>query len=816
MMRVRLSIQIALSLALLSATVIFAAKAIGLIPDKHRAEVTARIALCENLAVTSSVLANRQQWDGIQVSLRELKARNPQIITAGLRRSDDRMMLQIGNHEATWQHTTNRQSSESQIYVPILQGKTKWGSLEVAFQPLEATGFAAWLDFNQWKLVLFVVTANALIFLFYLGRVLYELDPQRVMPQRVRSAFDTLSEGLMVLDSSGRIVLANQALGAAIGRKPEDLIGFAASRLPFQESAAGEQKPWESVRQTSLAQTGVEMSLAANDGQTKTFFVNSAPIEDNTGKVCGVLASFADVTQLEQKKQDLLKILEVVRESRDKIRQQNTELVYLATRDSLTGCLNRRAFFEQFERIWHQGNGIEVSCIMCDIDKFKSINDNHGHSKGDEVLRRVAEVLLNTIGSDGLVCRYGGEEFCIVLTAGSLENALEVGERLRSRVAELEFVDLKVTSSFGVSSGRLGAESCQALLDQADKSLYYSKHNGRNRVTAWNHDGVADQVHEPEKRSEVVANVEPVCLQQQPAELQVPYHAVACLLRALAYRDPETASHSARVADLAVATARGLMSAGDAYLLEIAALLHDIGKIGVPDAILLKPGKLTPEEWQIMNLHARIGVEIVAASFDSPGLVDTVRFHHAFFGGNGTGDPKGCDIPLGARIVTICDAYDAMVSDRVYRKGRPPEVAFAELRRMGGSQFDPDLVERFIEIVSHRLSAAPQASVPINRELALNLGLQTERLAGAIDDLDFAAIRAVATHLKSTADAHGLDSLAAAAELLLTGAHESDMAQLADIVHEIITLSLTAQQAHLIIDDDAARAAQARGQSVVG
>jgi diguanylate cyclase (GGDEF)-like protein/PAS domain S-box-containing protein/putative nucleotidyltransferase with HDIG domain len=804
--RVRLSIQIALSLALLSATVIFAAKALGLVPDKHRAEVAARISLCENLAVTASVLANRQQWDGITLALRELKARNPDILTAGLRRIDDRMTMQVGNHELTWQHTTNRQSSETHIYVPILQGKSKWGCLEVAFQPLEAAGVSAWLDLGQWKLVLFVVTANALIFLVYLGRVLYELDPQRVMPQRVRSAFDTLSEGLMVLDSTGRIVLANQSLAAAIGLKPEDLLGIPASQLPFKGSDAGNSSPWESVRHSSLAQSGVEMSLAVREGETKTFFVNSAPIEDHTGKVCGVLASFADVTQLEQKKQDLLKVLEIVRESRDKIHQQNSELVYLATRDSLTGCLNRRAFFEQFERIWRQGNGVEVSCIMCDIDKFKSINDNHGHSKGDEVLRRVADVLLKSIDSDGLVCRYGGEEFCIVLASGSLEYAVEIAELLRVRIAELDIAGLTVTSSFGVSSGNLGAVSCQDLLDQADKSLYHSKHNGRNRVTDWTQASVAFTSVEPATRTEAASIA-------GPAELRVPYHAVACLLRALAFRDPDTASHSARVADLAVATARGLMSAGDAYLLEIAALLHDIGKIGVPDSILLKPGKLTPEEWQIMNLHARIGVEIVASSFDCENLVGIVRHHHTFFGGADTGEPKGSAIPLGARIVSICDAYDAIVSDRVYRPGRAPEIAFAELRRMGGIQFDPELVERFIDVVSRR-RATTQESVPVNRELALNLGMQSERLAGAVDDLDFASIRALAVHLKSTAEAYGLTTLAEAAELLHSGAHESDLAQLADIVHEILTISLTAQQAHLIINDDVAQVTHARGQSV--
>ncbi|MEZ6135349.1 MAG: HD domain-containing protein [Pirellulaceae bacterium] len=134
---------------------------------------------------------------------------------------------------------------------------------------------------------------------------------------------------------------------------------------------------------------------------------------------------------------------------------------------------------------------------------------------------------------------------------------------------------------------------------------------------------------------------------------------------------------------MSVSLGRGLMSVSQLYVLEISALLHDIGKIGVPDSILLKPGKLDAEEWKVMEAHARMGVEIVESSFDSQPLSDIVCFHHYRHDGTNTpaGGPIGKDIPVGARIVCIVDAYDAMVSNRVYRKGRPPEAAFEELRR---------------------------------------------------------------------------------------------------------------------------------------
>jgi diguanylate cyclase (GGDEF)-like protein/PAS domain S-box-containing protein/putative nucleotidyltransferase with HDIG domain len=807
MKRLRISVQIALSLAMLSGTVLLLAKPLGLLPDHRRLAVRTRITVCENLAVASSLLTSQQQWEAVAICLRELKVRNADVVSVGLRRQDGRLVAQAGEHQNTWKETPDGRSSETQIYVPILQGKSRWGSLEVEFLPPGTPGWPSWFDPAEWRLIAFIAAANALIFICYLRRVLYDLDPSRVMPQRVRSALDALTEGLLVLDNEGRIVMANHAFASALGRTPETLLGTQASILPWKETSDGQPRPWDEVRKNKDVCSGVEMALQDGTSAPRTFLVNAAPIEDAQGQPRGVLASFADITQLEQKKQELLKMLEALRESRDKIRQQNDELSFLATRDSLTGCLNRRSFSEQFERLWRQGDQFELSCIMADIDKFKTINDTFGHSSGDEVLRGVARVLLESIGEAGLVCRYGGEEFCIVLANCSPEHAPEVAEILRSKVAALDFPQLKVTSSFGVSSGVFGATSCQELLDQADRSLYFSKHNGRNRVSCWDklpQDFASHKLEEPSGTASAG-----VLSKHEPA---VPYHAVASLMCALAYRDPDTACHSARVADLAVATARGLMSAGEAYLLEIGALLHDIGKIGVPDSILLKPGPLTADEWEIMQLHGRIGVEIVNASFHAPSLVDIVRFHHAKYGSQEPGMPMGKEIPLSARIVCIADAYDAMVSDRVYRKGRTPEAAFAELRRMAGIQFDPELVERFVDTVNSRPRGTLTASGPLSKDLALHLGLQTERLATALDDRDYKTIQALSMHLKATAEAHGLAPLAEAADLLQECEGDCDLPQMVNVIHQIIDLSLSAQQAYLAINADMAQVAMARAQ----
>ena len=243
------------------------------------------------------------------------------------------------------------------------------------------------------------------------------------------------------------------------------------------------------------------------------------------------------------------------------------------------------------------------------------------------------------------------------------------------------------------------------------------------------------------------------------------------------------------------------MSVRDAYVLEIAALLHDIGKIGVPDRILLKPGPLTPEEWQIMHVHDQIGVDIVASSFTNQQLVDIVRCHHATFAPNSQSErqdqlPHGDDIPLGARIVTIADAYDAMVSDRVYRMGRSKQEAFEELRRCAGTQFDPRLVERFIAVVEDYRSDDCPANV--SKQTALQLGLQMERLATAADENDVESIVSIATMVESTAAKHEVFEVEQLARLLRETAEEDpDLHQIISLTRELLDLCRIAQRSHV-------------------
>jgi diguanylate cyclase (GGDEF)-like protein/PAS domain S-box-containing protein/putative nucleotidyltransferase with HDIG domain len=798
-MQFSITSRICLCLVCLLLSALLLADSLGIAPDADKAMMAGRRAFCESVAINCSLLAADGDIRKLHTALEAVVARNDDVLSAGLRRVEQGMVVEVGNHAALWDLHDHSRPTASQIFVPITAGGQTWGTVEFRFTDRGGGGWLAFLRSAKVRFCVFVAALCVLLFFFFLRRALAQLDPSKVVPQRVRAALDTVASGLLVLDSQDRIVLANKAFARTIGSRPDQLQGRRARDLPWinREETSATSLPWE-IPHGEAARTGVPVAMRIGDQDEKNFRVNAAPIVNDKGEQQGVLASFDDVTTLEEQRNDLLQTLAKLRESRQQIEKQNRELQILATRDPLTGCLNRRSFFERFEREW-QGSiryGHPLSCIMVDIDHFKSINDEFGHSAGDLVLRKVAATLHQVARDTDVVCRYGGEEFCVLLPNIDVASAKLAGERLRAAIEAIDFEQRTITASFGISAISLGAKDMQELLDQADKCLYVAKRRGRNRVIPWD-----KSIEEVEVDESKVSRTEPPVLSDDA--IAIPFHAVTALLSALAFRDSSTAAHSTRVADLSVAVARGRMSARESYILETAALLHDIGKIGVPDSILLKPGPLTDEEWKEMSRHDRIGVEIIRSSFDSPALSAIVENHHAFYGGRGrsTHLPTGTDIPLGARILSLCDAYDAMVSDRVYRKGRSPEEAFAELRRCAGLQFDPELVEEFIEVVKVRLATQPDETADISKETALQIGTQIEQLAKAVDRQDLAGMSSLAARLEAMAKRHNITPIAeVAAELRDAATDDAELRHLIKLAHDLLDLCRSTRRAYIADD----------------
>ena len=803
MKRLSATTRLSSGVAALTLSVLLVAQALELIPSGAAAVIQGRKELCEAVAVRCSVAVQQGDVQALRQVAQQVMKQNREVLSAAVRRRDGSLVTELGDHAAHWNPPPGDSSTPTAVRIPVFDGDAQWGTLEMSFRPADGAGPNGILGSPLLRLCLFVAAGGFLAYFFYLRRSLQYLDPAAVIPERVKAMLDTLAEGVLVLDTQERVVLANEAFAAAVGEPAQDLQGVPASRFnwsPAHPDDVAADLPWCDTLASGRARTGAALCLSRGGDELRTFTVNCGPILGGDGSPRGALVTFDDVTPIEKKNAQLRRTLDMLKQSRDEIDRQNQELQALATTDPLTGCANRRSFFAQFETHWASAvrYGFRVSCVMVDVDRFKQINDRHGHGVGDQVLQHVAGVLRSLAREGDVVCRYGGEEFCVLLTHTDADGAAQAAERYRRAIESAAAAGIAVTASLGVSSSELGAEAPQMLIDEADKALYAAKQTGRNRVVRWDRmpaDVEAEQLAAAAVAAELgggAAGGPDGPSPRRPAGVQpaIPYGAVTALSSALRYRDAATAAHSQRVADLCVMLGRRRMPVRECFVLEVAAMLHDIGKLGVPDAVLLKPGPLTDEEWKLMQAHDRMGAEIVAAALGSEELTRIVQTHHAWFGGNprDPGLPRGRDIPLPARILSIADAYDAMTTDRVYRKGRTPAAAFEELRRCAGRQFDPELVEEFVALAAARPSPAAPAAPDAEGALA-RVREQAERLAMALEAHDLSLLRSMAGRMVAAADRDGLGDVARVASgLERSAAESSDVLDILRQVNELINL----------------------------
>ncbi len=798
------TVRIVISLVCLSVSSLLIAGSIGLLPDTKAELMKGRMRLGEALALGFTAMATETDQETMYNFFTSVAERNSDVISIGLRRCDGPILLEIGEHSAGWAPNEEHESTLTQIVVPVNAENEAWVAIEIRFQDPSEMGLLGGILPLEVVLPLFMAVSLFVTYYFYLHRVLRQLNPSKVIPGRVREAFDSLAEGILVLDKDDRVVLANRAFERTSGRSTDELMGHCVDELPFvrRGESLDEAFPWQETKTKQMLTQG--SLLGFGDSET-TYSVSAALIVNEQGETRGILASFEDVTQLEKKKNELGELVKHLHRSSAAIQRQNRDLEQLANHDPLTGCKNRRSFFDSFHTLWLAAKRYEmpISAIMVDIDHFKSINDTYGHSVGDDVLRLVSATLQSPLRESDILCRYGGEEFAIVLPNTDIDQAFVVAERLRCAVAQTQMPvsKLKVTASMGVSAMSESTADPQEMLDQADQCLYASKRQGRNQVIRWG-DVPAElrevlntlQASDPRTSTFVPAQDNP-----KPVKEAIPYHAVSALLSALAYRDQKTAAHSRRVADLCVAAAEGLLSLSDCYALEMAALLHDIGKIGVPDSILLKPDKLTNDEWEVMKNHTLIGGEIVRSSFASPDLTDMVKGYRTRFDDpTATNENGNSTISVGARILAIADAYDSMTTDHRYRSGKTDNEAVAELRKNAGSQFDPELVERFIGIVADRKSVVQSRYHEQSTDIALSIGAQMEGLVAALDSQDLQEMATLAGRLKSTASALSAEEISLkAGELELSLQANDDFVGAMQTASELLDLCRSTQVALL-------------------
>ncbi len=305
--------RIAIGLASVTLSVLLLSMLIGVLPDREKAVLQGRQALCEAIAVDSSLLASQQDLTRLKTVLKVIAQRDSDIVSAALRRNDGELLVEVGDHRHEWQPLDDEHSSETQVQVPLRANGQRWGSVEICFRPITQEGLMGFLFGARPRLLWFVCGSCFLLFFVYMKKMLEYLDPSQVVPGHVRSALDTLAEGLLVIDARDRIVLANGAFAGLVGKSSDKLVGQLASRLSWVDEKQNERPavlPWTVALREKTAKPNMMLRLQTVAGGLRTFIVNSSPVLGGKGEYRGVLASFDDVTELEEKERELRKAVE--------------------------------------------------------------------------------------------------------------------------------------------------------------------------------------------------------------------------------------------------------------------------------------------------------------------------------------------------------------------------------------------------------------------------------------------------------------------------------------------------------------------------
>ncbi|MFA5014915.1 MAG: HD domain-containing phosphohydrolase [Actinomycetota bacterium] len=342
-------------------------------------------------------------------------------------------------------------------------------------------------------------------------------------------------------------------------------------------------------------------------------------------------------------------------------KEKEKQLYYQSYHDRLTNVFNRYFFEEELVRT-DKKKQLPICIILGDINGLKIINDTFGRVKGDEFIKKTAGILKHSLYDKGVLCRYGGDEFAIILQKTTKEDALKLINKMLRDCKKNSNAIVPLNITFGFSVKTSSDQNINDVVKEAQNTMYeYKLSEGKSMRSAL----------------------------------------ILSLKKALEERDYETEEHAERLIRLSELLGKKInLDIIELNKLKLLAMLHDIGKISIPDNIVLKPDKLTPKEWEVMKKHSEIGRRIAESSPDLAQIAPGILYHHEKWDGSGYPDGlKGGKIPIISRILSITDAYDAMISDRPYKKGISKDKALKELERCAGTQFDPYLVEKFLEII---------------------------------------------------------------------------------------------------------------------
>ena len=462
---------------------------------------------------------------------------------------------------------------------------------------------------------------------------------------------DKITDMVVLADPEGLITGINQRVEEALGYKRDTLSGSHLSKIINLDFDLLLRK----VKTEKSYFDDKEFYCISSSGQEIPISIKASVVKDRYGDIVGSIIVFQDRTLIKKLKAEI-----------DDRKLKESQLNYLSYHDFLTGLFNR-AYFEQEMRKLQSETSVTLGIIMCDLDGLKLINDTLGHDVGDSLLNTAASAIKSSLLNDEILARIGGDEFAVLIpccTKSAIEN---ICAKIRKAVKEFNSKNPRVILSISLGSALCSGRSkgINEVFKEADDNMYKEKlnhiHSVRNSM-------------------------------------------VQALMKTLEVRDFVTAGHTERMGELVICLGEYIgLPEQSINNLQLLAQFHDLGKVGIPDSILFKASALNDMEKEQMQRHSEIGYRIAQALPDLNGISEFILKHHERW--DGKGYPlgiRGEKIPLECRILAIVDAYDAMINDRPYRKAMTKKAAVKELKNHAGTQFDPQLVPKFLKMLGEK------------------------------------------------------------------------------------------------------------------
>lgn len=488
------------------------------------------------------------------------------------------------------------------------------------------------------------VSGFLLYFFISIGIFISNSRVWRITQNRI---FKSVEDAVFAFETTGGIVEINEAaydilkLDEKTDKKEKINLEYISNKLSaFIVNKKQKKKFIEALTNMESGNYKEDIGFKTK-GKEQYYNIRISPILDSFNKSIGKLLILTDITAIKEKEK---------------------QLYYQSYHDKLTGIYNRSYFEEELNRL-DTKRQFPISIIIGDINGLKLINDAYGHNKGDEVLIKTAEILKSNLRYEDILTRWGGDEFAIILPKTKRKDVISIIDRTKESFFEHSTDTMPLNISMGFSVKKTIGKKINEVVKEAENTMNEYKLSENESA-----------------RSSIIMS----------------------LKKALEERDYETEEHSKRMEDLSLLLGKKVnLKGNELNELRLLAVLHDIGKISIPDSIIFKPGKLTSKEWEIIKKHPEIGYRVARSSPDLIQIAKGILYHHERWDGKGYPEGlKGNKIPLISRIVAIVDAYDAMTNDRPYRKAMSKKKALGEIERESGAQFDPSLAKIFTKILT--------------------------------------------------------------------------------------------------------------------